>query len=684
MLLLGAAFLAVAIWAGVDDPRKFLSTLLNGLTLAALYFLVASGFTLVFGLMRNVNLAHGSIYLAGAYFGWVVGDATGNWFLAIVAGFLTGAALGILLQVCIFRFMPDQELRQTMVTIGISIVLADLMLWGFGGDIYSFDPPSAIYKSIALPILHKYPTYRLVVLGIALIVGLLLWALMNRTRVGMMIRAGVDDRDMLAAARIDVQRLFAFTFAIGAGLAGFAGVIGGTALSISPGEDTRYLMASLVVVIVGGMGSIPGAALGALLIGLAEQFGLAYASTYGVVFTFLIMVLALSFRPRGLLGSNAQTPIVMTHAPTDAGAGKSATNRAETVEVADRPESETRGSRGVGALLSGVGGGHVLVLAGLLLYPLVASPFFIFQIGGQALALGLIALSLTFLGGFGGMLSLAQASVGGVAGYAVAIFGVAGAAQGGAASLGWPWPIATAIAIALSVTFSTIVGWLSVRTEGIYTIMISLAIGVSLFYLVQQNYSIFGGHEGFNQIYAPHIAGVDFQSPVPYYYLALFLALACYAAIVYLLRAPFGIALQGIRDNPRRMSALGYNVTAYRVAAYAVAGVPAACGGILLLWYNNHISPGSVGVDMMVNVLIVVVLGGMKHPIGAFVGATVFVLLQNFAIDIIRERFNLVIGLVFLSIVLFSPDGLLGLWRNFRGSRAVESALNRLSAKGAA
>ena len=136
----------------------------------------------------------------------------------------------------------------------------------------------------------------------AVVIGLVLWWFLNKTRVGMMIRAGVDDRAMLAASGTNVQLVFAITFAIGAGLAGFGGVVGGTALSIAPGEDTRYLLASLVVVIVGGMGSILGAALGALLVGLADQFGLAYAPTYGVVFTFVIMVLVLAFRPQGILG----------------------------------------------------------------------------------------------------------------------------------------------------------------------------------------------------------------------------------------------------------------------------------------------------------------------------------------------------------------------------------------------
>jgi branched-chain amino acid transport system permease protein len=304
-LLFGLPVAVFAVWAVADNSPLFFKTLLNGLTLASLYFLVASGFTLVFGLMRNVNLAHGSLYLIGAYVGWVVGERTGSWVLAVFAGFLSAAVLGLLMQLLVFRHMQGQDLRQTLVTIGLSIVLADVALWIWGAEIYTFDPPAWIYGSTTLPLVNKFPTYRLFVLLASILIGVGLWLLLARTRIGMMIRAGVDDRGMLAASGVNVQRVFALTFAIGAGLAGLAGVVGGTALSISPGEDTRYLLASLVVVIVGGMGSVVGAAIGALLIGLAEQFGQAYAPTYSVVFTFVIMVVALAFKPRGLMGKAA-------------------------------------------------------------------------------------------------------------------------------------------------------------------------------------------------------------------------------------------------------------------------------------------------------------------------------------------------------------------------------------------
>jgi branched-chain amino acid transport system permease protein len=317
---------------------------------------------------------------------------------------------------------------------------------------------------------------------------------------------------------------------------------------------------------------------------------------------------------------------------------------------------------------------HILVGAFVLLLPLFATPFLLFQVAAQSLVLGLIALSLTFLGGYGGMVSLAQMTVAGIAGYALAVLGHS---SGVDISLRWPWWTALPVALLISVLAATLIGWLSVRTEGIYTIMITLAMGVAFYYLVLQNYSIFNGFQGLRELYPPKVFGVAWRDPVPFYFLSLGCALAGYFLVRWVVGAPFGKALQGIRDNPRRMNALGYRVVAHRVAAYALAGLIAGVGGILFVWYNGLITPGSVGTSWLINILVIAVLGGMKHPIGAFLGAIVFVLLQTFAIDLVdRERFNLVIGGVFLAIVLFSPDGLLGLWERLRLRFAPRQSLS--------
>jgi branched-chain amino acid transport system permease protein len=302
-LLVGGPIAVFSLWAMVDNTRLYFVTLLNSLTLASLYFIVASGFTLVFGLMRNVNLAHGSLYLLGGYVAFIVAEYTGWWLLAVAAGLAVSALAGLLIQVLILRRMQGEDLRQTLVTIGLSIVIADLLLWVFTGQVHQMEAPAWLQGPIrGIPLINAYSAYRLSLLGFGIAIGVGLWLLLNRTRVGMMIRAGVDDRAMLAASGVNVNLVFAITFSLGAALAGFGGVIGAVELSMVPGEDIRLLLASLIVVIVGGMGSIVGAAIGAAILGLAETYGLAYAPTYSVVFTFVILILVLAFRPRGIMG----------------------------------------------------------------------------------------------------------------------------------------------------------------------------------------------------------------------------------------------------------------------------------------------------------------------------------------------------------------------------------------------
>jgi len=293
--------------------RLFINALFNGITLGGLYFLVAAGFTLIFGLMRNVNLAHGSLYLFGGYMGYEATQWTGSWLFSYVVAFVCCAVIGIAMQVLIFRRMEGEDLRQTLVTLALSIIFSDLMVWVWGGNAIQIDAPDYLSGPLPTPIVVavrssgqaiflSYPSVRLVIFVAAVVIGVGMWIALHRTRIGVMVRAGVDDRDMLSVLGYRVQLLFAVVFAFGAGLAGMAGIVGGTFQSISLGEDSHFLLASLQVVIVGGMGSIPGAALGALIIGCAEQFGLVYFQHYAIVATFVIMVIVLAIRPQGLLG----------------------------------------------------------------------------------------------------------------------------------------------------------------------------------------------------------------------------------------------------------------------------------------------------------------------------------------------------------------------------------------------
>ena len=282
---------------------QFLLIALNGLTLAAVYFLVASGLTLIFGLMRVITMAHGTGYLLGGYVGYLVVRESGNWFLGALCGALAVGLLGVIIHQVLIRRFQDDDMRVALITLGVALIGTDLMLaLPFGSSATQVPIPQELQVPVALPLVGEYPVIRILILAAALVVGIALTLFINRTRVGSIVRAGVDDSQMTSATGVNVRIVFAAVFALGSALAGFAGVVGGTLFPLLPGQDGTYLLFSLVVVIVGGMGSVPGAAIGAALVGLVSQFALVYAPTYALVLTFALMVIVLAVRPQGILG----------------------------------------------------------------------------------------------------------------------------------------------------------------------------------------------------------------------------------------------------------------------------------------------------------------------------------------------------------------------------------------------
>jgi len=312
--------------SAVHDPQDFLATLLDGLTSAGVYFVVASGFTLIFGLMRVVNMAHGAFFLLGGYIALklqraFVGQDSAFGLLSsqvhfwqwLVPSLIAAVCIGILglgMQQVFLRWNQGQELRQALITIAISIILADQMLAHFGGVAEDIAWPRDLDKFVNLRVERiQYTETRLFILAIAVAIGVLLWFWLKRTRTGMVIRAGVDDRAMVSALGINIQLTFAIAFAVGSALAGLGGVIGGSFASLAPGVDANWLLYSLVVVIIGGMGSLGGAAIGSLLLGLTSNFSAAYLPSsytyYSIIFTFVLVAIVLAVRPLGLFGRPA-------------------------------------------------------------------------------------------------------------------------------------------------------------------------------------------------------------------------------------------------------------------------------------------------------------------------------------------------------------------------------------------
>ena len=296
--------------------------------------------------------------------------------------------------------------------------------------------------------------------------------------------------------------------------------------------------------------------------------------------------------------------------------------------------------------------------------PVNQAQFWTANILGRGIVFGIIAMSLTFLATYGGFISLAQMMIAGVAGYTVAVF-VEGAVPRIVGGFGY------ALAIPLGVLAATImgliVGAIAVRTREIYLLMITLAVAMGVFRFIETNIVWFNGYEGIRNVVGPDVFGYDFRNAYVFYHVALGTAAMLYFGVLYLVRTPFGLVLQGIRDNPRRVAALGYAVGLHRIAAFGVAGFIAGCGGVLATIYNIGISPGTIGLGSTVNVLIMSVIGGLGHPIGAFLGSLIFTFFDTFAASIYdRDRFNTLIGVVFLAIVLISPDGVIGIGARLR------------------
>ena len=278
--------------------------ILNGLTFAALLVVVASGFTLIFGLLRIVNLAHGALYLLGGYIGFTVATRTGSFMLGGVTAVAAAAAAGWVLSEGLLRFVQGHELRQVLLTLGVAFVMNDLALVVWGGDTFTVPIPEMLRGAVHVFGVF-YPTYRLFVLVAGCLIFGALWLILQRTRIGALIRAGVDDVEMVEASGINIKRVFLMTFLMGSALAGFGGLLGGAFLSLYPSADAEILVFSLAVVIIGGRGSLVGVAASSLLVGLLNTFGQVMFPELAYFVIFGPMAVLLAFRPLGLFGRAA-------------------------------------------------------------------------------------------------------------------------------------------------------------------------------------------------------------------------------------------------------------------------------------------------------------------------------------------------------------------------------------------
>ncbi|ABC21388.1 inner-membrane translocator [Rhodospirillum rubrum ATCC 11170] len=591
---------------------------LGGLASASSLFLVAAGLSIIFGVTRVVNFAHGTLFMIGAYLAYTLAETLGLGFWpALLLAPLAVGGLGALIEIGLLRrIYRAPELFQLVATFALVLIASDVvpMIWG-PEDLLG---PRAPGLGGAVSVMGRaVPEYDLFLIALGPLVLGALWLVFTRTRWGLLVRAATEDREMVAALGTDQRWLFTGVFALGALLAGLGGALALPREAIGHGMDAGVIVQAFVVVVVGGMGSVPGAYLAAVLLGLVNAFGVAFFPQGTLVTMGLVMGAVLIVRPRGLLGR------------IESEGGVSAVG----------PGPRLRPASGKGRLLWGLG--VVLVLA---------APRFLDAYGlsllCEALILALSASALQLLMGTGGMVSFGHGAFFGLGAYGTAVAVVQG---------GLSLPIALACAPLAGGLGGLLVGWLISRLSGVYLAMLTLAFAEIIHALAIQAVGVTGGDNGLIGVWPPPWAG----DPAVFAWLVMAICLPALFGLRALALGEFGRRLRALRDARSRAEASGIAAARLHALTFAIVGAGAGLAGGLFAFLKGSVFPAITAIPTSVDALVMVLLGGLHALAGPLVGAFLYLGLES-VVAARTDLWQLVVGLVVLGLVLVFPQGVAG------------------------
>jgi branched-chain amino acid transport system permease protein len=598
----------------------FAVQLLTGLASASSLFLVAAGLTVIFGVTRVVNFAHGSLFMLGAYVGWSLLSRLPRepaWFALGVLGtaLLVGLFGAILETALLRRLYRSPELFQLLATFGIVLVVQDATLAIWGPNDLSLSRPPWLRAFVDIWG-QRFPLYDVILIAIGPAVLGCLGLLLHRTHWGTLVRAATEDREMAAALGVDQRMLFTTVFALGSALAGLGGALMLPDQSANLQMDLSSITEAFVVVVVGGMGSLAGAYLASVLIGVMQAFGIVLVPQATLVLVFLVMAAVLVVRPTGLLGR----PPTAVRGPGEA-------------LVVVRPAAPVLRALGFLALLAAAAA------------PLFAGPYLLSVLTEAIIAI-LFAASLHFMMGPGGMPSFGHAAWFGIGAYAAGL-----AARWLDAPMLAGLAGAPLFAGAVAATF----GWFVVRLSGVYLAMLTLAFAQIVWATAFQASDVTGGDNGILGLWPPAWA----RAPASFYWLALALCVAGTLLLRRMLYAPFGYALRASRDSQLRAEAIGLDVPRLRMAAFATAGASAGLSGALFAYAKGSVFPTYVSVGKSVDALLMVLLGGVQTIAGPVVGALAYTALYD-SLLLVTTLWRMALGVAILLLVLVFPEGIAG------------------------
>ncbi len=598
----------------------FVAQLLTGLANAATLFLVASGLSLIFGVTRIVNFSHGSFYMLGAFVGYslmqVLPGAIGFWSSVILSGLIVGV-IGVIVEVLVLRpVYKAPELFQLVATFGVILVIQDLalMIWG-AEDVLG--PRAPGLKGIVRFMGEPIPKYDLALIAITPFVLFGLWYLLTKTRVGVLVRAATQDREMVAALGVNQSWLFTGVFFLGAALAGLGGAIqlpkGGADLLM----DFNILAAIFVVVVIGGMGSLPGAYIAAVLISVLNVFGVAYIPQSTLVLMFVVMAVVLTIRPYGLLGREEVA--------------------GEHGQVGE-PEKPIKPASMRARMVVG------LLLLGLVCLPLLDSHF-VLILATDIIIFCLFAASLHFLLGLGGLVSFGHAAYFGGGAYVAALLVTHANA---------PMELAFLMAPIGAGFAAVIIGWLCLRLTGVYFAMLTLALAQLLWSLVFQWDEFTGGDDGLVDIWP----SAWLSEATTYFFFTVIIGVGGILLLRHVAHSPFGYALRASRDSNRQAEATGIDTKKIQWMAFTFAGAMAGVSGALFVFSKGSVFPNELEIAKSFDGIIVVFLGGVKTLSGGVVGAASLELVKDYLTRF--EYWRLALGLLIIFVVIVAPHGIVG------------------------
>ncbi|TDR94414.1 ABC transporter permease [Enterovirga rhinocerotis] len=598
----------------------YFSQFLTGLAGAASLFLVASGLSIIFGVTRIVNFAHGAFYMAGAYIAWSLTErlegAVGFWGGLVIAA-IAVAALGALVEIVLLRrIYHAPELFQLLATFGVTLVFQDLavMIWG-PEDLVGRRAPGL--RGAVDVFGQAIPAYDLFLIVLGPTVLGLLWLLFHKTRFGVLVRAATQDRDMVAALGVNQKWLFTAVFALGVFLAALGGALQLPRGGVNHAMDLQIIVEVFVVVVVGGLGSVPGAFVAALLVSELNAFGILVLPQVSLVLVFLVMAVVLVIRPFGLFGR--------PEGPARA-----------SVSATVRPWQPLGTS---GRVLA------VAAIAAAACLPLVAGNY-ILAVGSELLIFALFAASLQFIMSTGGLVSFGHAAYFGLGAYGAALVTKA---------FGLPMLGGIASGVALASIGAVVFGWFCVRLTGVYLAMLTLAFAQIAWSVAFQWTAVTGGDNGILGVWPDGWA----SRPGAFYWLCLTAAALGIAALRVVVFSPFGFAMRALRDSPLRSEAIGIDRKRTQWTAFVIAGAAAGLAGALFAYLKGSVFPDTLGIPTSVDGLVMVLLGGVETVSGAVIGAILFRALTIFLMSY-TDASKLVLGLLIIVLVVAFPRGVVG------------------------